>query len=107
MEFSFGKGKHEFPGNRFVNFRELEVEVYSGVFLGIRMYPTNTFVSYRNTYRRFTKIYYKANHQDAQKEMPEVIAEIFKDIHLKLSPNNLAKIILFYGRLVNSNTIGE
>lgn len=101
MNFHFSQGKKEFPDGHSVKFKELEIGVGSNTRLTIRIYPSNTFVTYHNDYRKSSKVLYKEPHQLAQQEMGNWLQKIFNNMKVRIGGNEFESVMLMYRQLVS------
>lgn len=100
MKFHFSQGKKDFPDGHFVKFKELEIELKREVRLTIRIYPSNTFVTYHNDYKNFSKVLYKNSHQVAQQYMGKWLDRIFSKMRIRIGGQEFDSIMQMYWKLV-------
>lgn len=100
MEFHFSQGKQTFPDGKFVKFKELEIRTSRSVHLTIRIYPSNTYVTYHNDYKKLLKTLYKQPHQIAQKSMADWLDKVFYDMRLGVGGSEYQSALQMYQKLV-------
>lgn len=105
MEFHTSQGKKEFPDGKSVKFKELEISTGHSVRITIRIYPSNTFVTYLNDYKHIAKVLYKAPHSDAQKSMGDWLEKTFSRMRLRVGGQEFVSVMSMYWKLVKEPII--
>lgn len=101
MKFHFSQGKKEFPDGHSVKFKELEIGTGRNSRITVRIYPSNTFVTYMNGYKRIIKVLYKQPHPVAQKYMGDWLEETFSKMKIRVGGEEFQSIMSMYWKLVN------
>lgn len=101
MKFSTSHGKKEFPDGHVVRFKELEIGLGHNSRLTIRIYPSNTFVTYHNDYKKIAKVLYKEPHSLAQTQMGIWLKSIFEKMRIRVGGNDFESVMSMYWKLVN------
>lgn len=100
MNFHFSQGKKDFPDGHFVKFKELEIEPGHNVRITIRIYPSNTFVTYHNDYKRIIKVLYKEPHSLAQQQMGIWLKSTFEKLRLRVGGSEFDSAMQMYQTLL-------
>jgi len=100
MKFHFSQGKQEFKDGHSVKFKELEIAINSrNTRLTIRIYPSNTFLTYHNNYKNITKVLHKSPHVDAQRNMGTWLDEEFRKMRIRVGGEKFDSIMQMYQKL--------
>lgn len=100
MNFHSSQGKQVFPDGHFVKFKELEIGLNRDASITIRIYPSNTFVTYHNSYKNFSKVLHKAPHQVAQECMGTWLEDSFRKMRLRVGGEEFSSVMSMYWQLV-------
>lgn len=101
MNFHFSQGATSFPDGRSVKYKELEFSPNRSACFVIRIYPSNTFLSYRNEYGNWVKTLKKAPHQVAQQYMGKWLQDTFDKMRLRVGGAEFESVMAMYKQLVN------
>lgn len=100
MNFHFSQGKKDFPDGHFVKYKELEIGVGHNTRITIRIYPSNTFVTYHNDYKKVSKVLYKEPHQLAQQQMGIWMKSIFSKMKIRIGGQEFDSVMQMYQTLL-------
>lgn len=101
MKFHFSQGTKDFPDGHSVKFKELEVTLGHNTRLTIRIYPSNTFVTYHNDYKKVAKVLYKEPHSLAQQQMGIWLKSTFEKMKIRIGGSEFESVMSMYHQLVN------
>ena len=101
MNYHFSTGSKTFPDNHTVKFKELEIGLGNNSRLTIRIYPSNTFVTYHNDYKQISKVLYKEPHLVAQKMMGDWLSKILYKMRMRVGGEEFNSLMSMYWKLVN------
>lgn len=101
MKFHSSQGSKTFTDGHTVKYKELEIRpAHGAAFVTIRIYPSNTFVTYHNSYKNYSKVIHKAPHVTAQQNMNKWLKDLFENMRIRLKDSELDTIMSRYWDLV-------
>ena len=78
----------------------MEISLGSNSRITVRIYPSNTFVTYLNDYKRIAKVLHKQSHQVAQQYMGKWLDDTFRMMNIRVGGQDFESVMSMYWQLV-------